>query len=47
MARLQVQERLTFRATILIRDEIQAYAASKEDTDYPAKLARCAIQTQY
>lgn len=35
-----MQERLTFRATILIRDEIQAYSPTKADVDYPNKLTR-------
>ena len=34
----EVQERLTFRAQIMIRDEIQAYTPSNEDLDYPNKL---------
>jgi hypothetical protein len=33
-----VQERLIFRAQMYIRDDIQAYACSKEDLDYPQKL---------
>jgi hypothetical protein len=34
----EVQERLTFRAQVCIRDEIEGFAASKADLDYPTKL---------
>lgn len=34
----EVQERLTFRAQMYIRDEIQAFAPSRDDLNYPHKL---------
>ena len=36
----EVQERLTFRAQVFIRDEIQGYSPSKEELDYPGRLQR-------
>jgi hypothetical protein len=36
----EVQERLTFRAQVFIRDEIQSFAPSKDELDYPARLQR-------
>ena len=41
----EVQERLTFRAQMYIRDEIQAFTPSADDLDYPRKLLALASGT--